>query len=344
MPCTIVQYISMASVSAIAITPSPGDVLAEDDVLSDLARYRTWLESIDVILLLGGGAPLSPLEPPLYVQRRCDVVARLVHSLVDEGDGDNGHAGPSVVCLSAGTAHVPQYITPGTGLPLWESTASAGYLLRHAEFPMSPGRVYAETTSYDTISNAFYSRAAFADVNERWNRVLVVTNEFHVGRSKAIFDWVFHAPPVNKDSAYELYYLSCNNVGLADEAVKSRKEHEARGEANVRGLSERYATLNGVWEFLTTEHSFYSAEKLVKAALGEGGVFVSGADETLKASYGSGGGGGTGGSAIQYKDGKVILSLDVYFIAVALVIAMGILFVKRKLFLGIARQRKNHMR
>ena len=58
----------------------PGDIVNEDDFLSNIDNplYNSWLQSIDVILLLGGGVPLSPTEPPLYVQRRCDVVAQIM--------------------------------------------------------------------------------------------------------------------------------------------------------------------------------------------------------------------------------------------------------------------------
>ena len=146
-----------------------GDIISEHDLLASL--NETWLQSIDAIILLGGGVPLSPTEPPVYVQRRCDAVAEVVASL--------GHA-PAVVCLSAGTAHVPQFILEHNGLPLWESTASAAYLMHHERFPVPERQVFAETTSYDTISNAFFTRTSFTDITG-WRNLLVVTNEFHIG-------------------------------------------------------------------------------------------------------------------------------------------------------------------
>jgi hypothetical protein len=96
----------------------PGDIIDEDSLLSALSKsnsseYTSWLNSLDVILVLGGGVPLAPLEPPVYVQRRCDVVAELLGML---GKSDNKAALPNVLCLSAGTAHLPQYILPVDGL------------------------------------------------------------------------------------------------------------------------------------------------------------------------------------------------------------------------------------
>ena len=162
----------------------PGSIIDEDTLVSELsydAEYASWLGSLDAILVLGGGVPLSPIEPPIYVQRRCDVVARLFDFLrkkkqqhpTQEKDESSF---PFIICLSAGTAHLPQYITPHNGLPLWESTASAAYLMQHTTYPIPEKYVFAETTSYDTISNAFFTRTSFTDV-VGWKKLLVVTNE-----------------------------------------------------------------------------------------------------------------------------------------------------------------------
>lgn len=109
-------------------------------------------------------------------------------------------------------------------------------------------------------------------------------NKFHIHRSKAIFDWIFHVPS-EEASSYELYYLACNNVGLGIDALDSRRSHEARGEFNVRSkLAIEYTTLQRVFEFLTTKHDFYTASKLVERASNaqQGKV----RDKLLELSYG----------------------------------------------------------
>ena len=291
--------------------PLPGDIIEEDDLIQNIDKHINWLQSIDVILLLGGGVPISPTEPPIYVQRRCDVVAKIMNISMRHH--------PSVICLSAGTAHVPQYIHDG--LPLWESTASAAYLMNHKQYPIDPSYVYTETTSYDTISNAFFTRTTMTDVNTNWNRILVVTNEFHTDRSKALFDWVFHAPSVyDSTPKYELYYISVNNVGLSQDALISRKQHEARGEANVHNvLAKEYTTLQDIFRFLTTKHDFYSAEKLVQRATSNQDTDRS--DNLLKMSYGRK---VTSSSIVstEYKDGHIVLSLDLYFLVIALLLSV----------------------
>mmetsp|Transcript_7949 Transcript_7949/g.9735 ORF Transcript_7949/g.9735 Transcript_7949/m.9735 type:complete len:349 (-) Transcript_7949:37-1083(-) len=251
-------------------------------------------KSLDAILVLGGGVPSDPTTPPPFAQTRCRAAGDIVTSLLRENDDVEV---PAIVCLSAGTAHLPQLLSPD-GLPVWESTASAGYILKnYPEIGEKGGRVLVESTSYDTISNAFFARTGFTDVMG-WRRLLIVTNEFHMDRTAAIFDWIFNAPSSSTTtttshndgaSDYELYYLSCDNDGMSPEALRARRAHEAKGARNVRErLSREYPTLRSVFEFLTTKHDFYAADKLVER--GEAGVKEGGEDtgesEALKASYG----------------------------------------------------------
>jgi uncharacterized SAM-binding protein YcdF (DUF218 family) len=48
--------------------------------------------------------------------------------------------------------------------------------MHHPKYPVGEERLFVETTSYDTISNAYFARTGFADV-AGWRKVLVVTNE-----------------------------------------------------------------------------------------------------------------------------------------------------------------------
>jgi hypothetical protein len=89
---------------------------------------------VDAILILGGGVPSALDEPPVYVQQRCDDAAAVIAKI-----------GPTpILCLSAGTAHLPQLMS-ADGRPIWEATSSAAYL---AKAHGIKDQVYVETTSF----------------------------------------------------------------------------------------------------------------------------------------------------------------------------------------------------
>mmetsp|Transcript_13065 Transcript_13065/g.28324 ORF Transcript_13065/g.28324 Transcript_13065/m.28324 type:complete len:322 (+) Transcript_13065:399-1364(+) len=258
------------------------------------------LRELDAIFVLGGGVPSSYNDPPVYVKERCDAaeILFLQRTLLDEAAGAPKERRPAILTLSAGTAHMPQLLSDD-GLPVWESTASAAYLMQKKTIPSS--YLFAETTSYDTISNAYFARTTFADVFG-WNKILVITNEFHMLRTKAIFDWVFGADSNSRSAAKsELFYLSVADKGLSEEAIVARKQNEARGEKNVQdNLSKQYSTLLNILEFLTTSHDFYSAPKLVERARGGRDNAFDPRSVALKMSYGATEGGRSPALTVGY--------------------------------------------
>lgn len=217
--------------------------------------------SLDAILVLGGGVPTSLYEPPLYVQERCDQAASISQNRIP------------ILCLSAGTAHLPQRMN-ANGLPLWEATSSAAYLQQRHGI----SNVYVETTSYDTIGNAFFARTSHCQV-AGWRKLLIVTSEFHMERTKAIFDWIFGVDNGN----FQLSYLATANTGLSASAVEARLERERQSLASVQQLSRQYRSLKGVWQFLNEKHSLYAAKELIASAAAKGD---SGASDMVKKSYG----------------------------------------------------------
>eukprot|EP00588_Corethron_pennatum_P024830 CAMPEP_0194328174 /NCGR_PEP_ID=MMETSP0171-20130528/43783_1 /TAXON_ID=218684 /ORGANISM="Corethron pennatum, Strain L29A3" /LENGTH=383 /DNA_ID=CAMNT_0039088413 /DNA_START=72 /DNA_END=1223 /DNA_ORIENTATION=- len=270
------------------------------------------LQSIDAIIVLGGGVPISPKLPPPFVQNRCEAAKSVIDSLIagyeradrnmsDNADGSNQkkHISlPSILCLSAGTAHLPQLMAKHNGLPIWESTASACYLFElfskdpcTFEHYAAEKKIFVETSSYDTISNAYFARTVHTD-QCGWRNLLIITSEFHMDRSKAIFDWIFSIDGRHGFSdEYLLCYLSTPNAGLTPEAVASRKEREANSAANVRvRLSKTYTTMFSVWEFLTQKHDLYNALTLTQRSVqpqSDADACGDNSSQLLKQSYGN---------------------------------------------------------
>jgi len=168
------------------------------------------------------------------------------------------------IALSAGTAHLPQLIN-SKGLPVWESFVTANYL---AQKGIPTDRIFIETTSYDTIGNALFLRLFHTDLRN-WRNLLILTSEFHMPRSKAIFDWVFAlplAPHGRKDEhhdwKYRLHYLATKNVGLSEEALASRVEREKESLNAVLNLQNTLTSLEDLHNWMTQQHSFYSYVKM----------------------------------------------------------------------------------
>src|SRR5574341_227154 len=99
----------------------------------------------DAILIPGGGVREGG-DLPLWTKRRLD---RAIET----------QRGEFIITLSAGTLHRPPP-SDADGFPIFESIAAAAYLVRRG---IEPRRILAETCSYDTIGNAFFSRVVHVD-------------------------------------------------------------------------------------------------------------------------------------------------------------------------------------
>ena len=226
---------------------------------------------VDAILVLGGGAPPAPDAQLPFVAARCKAAAALWKAAAKK---------PKILTLSAGTAHVPQLLD-ARGSVVFEATASAAVIINEG---VEPSDVFVETTSFDTIGNAFYSRNDHCSL-AGWRRLLVITSEFHLARTKAIFDWVYGAAGAEPSGAYELSYLGTEDTGLTPAEVNARKAREDASTRNVvSSLAPGHRKLSSVREFLTTRHDLYSAKGLVARAARRAGA----EDAAWAASYGGG--------------------------------------------------------
>ncbi|CAK0860998.1 unnamed protein product, partial [Prorocentrum cordatum] len=73
-------------------------------------------------------------------------------------------------------------------------------------------------------------------------------------RTVSIFGWIFGADPPETRTPYRLSYLATPNVGLHEEALRARAEHERRGARRVAcELAPACPTLRLVHGFLTAQ-------------------------------------------------------------------------------------------
>jgi len=187
----------------------------------------------------------------------------------------NNSTTPYFLCLSAGSVHVDNP-TQG-GLPLYESTVSSHYLIETLNIP--PEYIFIETSSYDTISNAYYSRL-MTDIMQ-WRRLLVITSGFHINRTRFVFEWVYNVSPFMN---YTIDYYNVGNSGLDKKNIDIRLEKEKKSLESVRKVKSGVNSLSGVLEWMMREHELYNA-----SLLWEYGDKRRKVDGGLRMSYGCGG-------------------------------------------------------
>lgn len=210
------------------------------------------LQDVEVILVLGGGVPLSKDLPPPWVQTRCLKASEIYSSILTKCHRQP----PKILTLSGGSANLPILIDED-GFPIFESTAAARYLISTLQIPSKD--ILFEVSSYDTIGNAFFARASFVDI-QNWSNLLVITSASHMNRTIAIFDWVFALAPRKK---YSLMYVETKDVGLDSVSLSSRLEREHISLTNLykliaRSMEENWS-LKNLLTWMVTEHRVYSS-------------------------------------------------------------------------------------
>jgi hypothetical protein len=189
----------------------------------------------DAAIVLGGGVREGG-ELPQWVLARFETALELC-----------GQA--PIVCLSAGTVHRPPPLNQ-EGYPWLESVAGARYLLSRG---VPASRIQVEATSWDTIGNAYFAKLLHVDP-AGWRRLLIVTSEFHMARSRAIFEWVFGLEP----RRYDLEFVASPDAGIDPVLLERRRAKEAVGLESFLKTAARIRDLPSLHRWLYSEHEAYS--------------------------------------------------------------------------------------
>jgi hypothetical protein len=190
----------------------------------------------DAVLILGGGVREGGELPP-WAQRRYDLALEL-------------QSGEPLVCLSAGTTHRPPPLDEA-GFPVFESVAGAQYLGSRG---IPPDRLYIEAASWDTIGNAYFSKLLFVDP-AGWRKLLVVTSEFHMPRSRAVFQWVYG---MDATRSYDLQFAEASDAGLDAGIIAARAAKETASLDTFERVASGIATLSELHRWIFTEHKAYA--------------------------------------------------------------------------------------
>eukprot|EP00450_Noctiluca_scintillans_P011019 CAMPEP_0194495152 /NCGR_PEP_ID=MMETSP0253-20130528/12850_1 /TAXON_ID=2966 /ORGANISM="Noctiluca scintillans" /LENGTH=256 /DNA_ID=CAMNT_0039336367 /DNA_START=52 /DNA_END=822 /DNA_ORIENTATION=- len=205
------------------------------------------------VIVPGGGLTLEG-SPTLWVRRRLQESARIYKAAIASGQR------AVVVTLSGGTPHKPMPVAP-SGFQEFEAQAGARCLIR--DFGVPPEDVYEENWSLDTIGNAYMLRSTHTDV-AAWQDLVVVNNDFHMPRTRVIFEKVFSLTPRPSFGAYELQFVTVPNDGVEGEALRSRVEREAKSTVGFKERTATITTMAGMHQFIFQEHMAYSSKRLLK--------------------------------------------------------------------------------
>jgi hypothetical protein len=208
---------------------------------SIMARY-------DTILIPGGGFNDNRELHP-WVKTRLDHAIKI-------------RTTEYMITLSAGTVHKPTPLDK-SGSPFFESVAAARYLVNQG---ISPGAILSETSSYDTIGNAYFSRAIHVEP-AGFRRLLVITSEFHMPRTRAIFQWMYSLD--NPDGKYQLTFEAVPDIAISADDLQARLDREAHSLKQFLKNTAHIHSWRDCHQWLFTEHAAYSLSLTPTRATGK---------------------------------------------------------------------------
>ena len=205
--------------------------------------------SLDAIVVVAGGFTPDNLWLPEWVLERLDYCAE-AHKKANE---------KAYICIAgSATPHKPPPLQKG-GFIYHESTMMAEYLIDTHD--VHPGKILKDTSSMDTIGNAYFTRYVHA-IPRGWKNVEVGTSKFHMRRVKAAFEWVWGMPlEGNGDEDTQIRFVSTRDSGLSKETLIAREEREIESEKQLRENAKMYDTPDKFAEWMFTTHKCYAVTR-----------------------------------------------------------------------------------
>eukprot|EP00191_Tetraselmis_sp_GSL018_P007314 CAMPEP_0177607178 /NCGR_PEP_ID=MMETSP0419_2-20121207/17765_1 /TAXON_ID=582737 /ORGANISM="Tetraselmis sp., Strain GSL018" /LENGTH=287 /DNA_ID=CAMNT_0019101715 /DNA_START=12 /DNA_END=871 /DNA_ORIENTATION=- len=180
-------------------------------------------DKLDALIVLAGGQTNYGTGLPEHVRNRLDFAYTAFQN--------QKNSGCKILCTGGGTPHKPPVLREG--FVYHEGSNCADYLVSKG---CQPSAVLKEASSYDTVGNGYFSLTIHA-IPSAWKDIAVVTSEFHMPRSKAIFDHCYSLAEKSLAASgvkFRLHYASVPNVGIPDDVLEARLEREVRSLRHFR--------------------------------------------------------------------------------------------------------------
>ena len=203
---------------------------------------------MDCILVLAGGNQTKENidSLPIYVKQRLDDCYNFYHKF------DNNC---KIILSSAGTPHRLPFIN-SNGYHVFECDSMSRYLIE--KYKINPDNIYREYISYDTIGNAFFSKHNFIDPMDI-KKFIVITSQFHMKRTKFIFNWIF-------DSKYNILFHASNNKNIDQNILKIRMKKEEDSIIQLKKNIQKYNLYDSksIYHWLYKYHNAYSTKGVIQ--------------------------------------------------------------------------------
>jgi hypothetical protein len=190
-------------------------------------------------ILVPGGGLTDQGELPAWVRARFETALQ------------NAGKDSIFILLSGGTVYKPPPLDD-RGFPLYESLVGARFLAARG---IAKNRILTEKSSYDTIGNAYFSRMIHVEP-AGLETLLIVTSEFHLARTREIFNWVYSLVP--RPAAYQCRFQGAPDQGLPPDILRARQQKEQKSLQRVKQLRQSLTRLDAFHRWMFTEHNAYN--------------------------------------------------------------------------------------
>lgn len=209
-------------------------------------------DDVEAIMVLAGGQTTSGSGLPTWVERRLDCASAIQQQ---KARASPPGGSPSIICLGGGTPHKPPILLDN-GYVYHESTSCADYLIHNKG--ISPDTILKELSSFDTVGNAFFSLAIHA-IPSRLRSIVVITSEFHMPRTKALFEDMYSIGAT--DALKDPSFFKLSFVSVTDEDLFSRDVLEARIDKEANSLKHWKENKKNIHSFKDLHHWLHSTHQ-----------------------------------------------------------------------------------
>lgn len=164
------------------------------------------------------------------------------------------HTGTETILVAgAGPVHSPPPVDE-RGFPVFESVGAIRYLIDQG---VETDQLLYETSSYDTIGNAYFSR--FIHIQHLpVQHLTIITSNFHLPRTKLIFDWIYG---LSTDQPYVLEYVGVDDSHLDPQLLESHRQKELDRMNQLQALLPGLQTVTDLHDWIFHHHQAYIAHQ-----------------------------------------------------------------------------------